>query len=110
MAPNYKLLNDFKKKKIDEEKFVSLYNEQLDELIPKNVLDHLESITGIHEPVIMCHCAKTKFCHRHLVADWLEKNLKIKIEEFDKPDFERKDGYLIKRKDPSLFSSEDQKQ
>ena len=99
-----------KKKNISEEKFISLYNEQLNELNPKNVLDHLESITGSYEPVLMCHCAKTKFCHRHLVADWLEKNLKIKIEEFNKVDFERKNGYLTKRKDPSLFSSEDQKQ
>jgi len=107
LAPNYKLINSFKKKKISEEKFISLYNNQLSELNPQNVLDHLESITGDHEPVIMCHCAKTKFCHRHLAADWLEKNLKIKIEEFNKADYERKDGYLIKRKDPSLFNSED---
>ena len=107
LAPNYKLLNSLKKKKISEEKFISLYNDQLNELVPKNVLDHLDSITGSDEPVIMCHCAKTKFCHRHLVADWLEKNIGIKIEEFNKPDFERKNGYLIKRKDPSLFNSED---
>lgn len=107
MAPNYKLINSFKKKKISEEKFISLYNNQLSELNPQNVLDHLESITGDDEPVIMCHCSKTKFCHRHLAADWLEKNLKIKIEEYNKADYERKDGYLIKRKNPSLFNSED---
>ncbi|MDG1831273.1 MAG: DUF488 family protein [Flavobacteriaceae bacterium] len=107
MAPNYKLMNSLKKKKISEEKFLSLYNDQLNELDPNNVLDHLNFITGGDEPVIMCHCAKTKFCHRHLIADWLEKNLEIKIEEFNKPDFERKNGYLIKRKDPSLFNSED---
>tara|TARA_B100001250_G_scaffold143523_1_gene122867 strand:+ start:141 stop:629 length:489 start_codon:yes stop_codon:yes gene_type:complete len=107
LAPNYKLINSLKKKKISEEKFISLYNEQLSELNPNNVLEHLESITGIDEPVMMCHCAKTKFCHRHLAADWLEKNLKIKIEEFNKSDFERRKGYLVKRKDPSLFNSED---
>ena len=107
LAPNYKLLNSFKKKKISEEKFISLFNDQLNELNPKNVLDHLESITGDFEPVIMCHGPKTKFCYRHLVADWIVNNLDIKVEEFNSPDFERKDGYLVKKKNPSLFSLED---
>ena len=55
----------------------------------------------------MCHCGKTKFCHRHLLADWLETQLGIRIEEFDSPDHIRKEGYLIKRKEPSLFKEED---
>jgi len=55
----------------------------------------------------MCHCAKTKFCHRHLFAVWLESKLGIQIEEFNSPNHVRKDGYLVKRKDLSLFNEED---
>ena len=55
----------------------------------------------------MCHGPKTKFCYRHIVADWLEENLKIEINEFDRPNYIRKDGYLVKRKDLSLFEDED---
>ena len=54
----------------------------------------------------MSHSPKTKFCHRHLVADWLEEKLNIKIEEFGKPNFKRKNGYLIKVNEPSLFTDD----
>ncbi|KRO85877.1 MAG: hypothetical protein ABR90_07590 [Cryomorphaceae bacterium BACL29 MAG-121220-bin8] len=57
----------------------------------------------------MCQCGKTKFCHRHLIADWLESELGIYIHEYNFPDHVRKNGYLIKRNEPSLFSDEDQK-
>ena len=107
MAPNYKLLNSLNKKKISEDKFIRLYNDQLKELNPQNVVEHLNFITGDYEPVIMCKCAKTKFCHRHLVAQWLEKELGIKIIEYNVPETSRKDGYLVKKKVPSLFSDGD---
>jgi hypothetical protein len=54
----------------------------------------------------MCHCAKTKFCHRHLVADWLEKELKINIMEYNVSNYRRNKGYLIKIKPPSLFKED----
>ena len=107
LAPNFKLFNDLKKKKINEEKFINRYKEQLSELNPKNVLEHLMLLTGNEEPILMCHCAKTKFCHRHLVADWLEETLNIEIKEYNKPNHIRKNGYLLKRKEPSLFEDED---
>jgi len=104
LAPNFKLINLLKKKLISEERFLVLYNEQLSELDPKNVLEHLNFITGNFEPVMMCHCGKTKFCHRHIAAQWLEDNLGVRIIEHEVPYFERKNGYLIKKKAPSLFN------
>ena len=106
LAPNYKLLNGLKKKQISEEKFISLYKAQLYELNAQNVYDHLKLLTGGSEVVLMSHSPKTKFCHRHLVADWLEEKLNIKIEEFGKPNFKRKNGYLIKVNEPSLFTDD----
>jgi len=107
LAPSFKLYDDFKKKKISEEKFIIHYKQQLSELNPNNVFEHINILTGEEEPVLMCHGPKTKFCYRHIVADWLEENLEIKINEFDRPNYIRKDGYLVKRKDPSLFEDED---
>ncbi|HIF85061.1 MAG TPA: DUF488 family protein [Flavobacteriaceae bacterium] len=107
LVPNWKLLEKFKKKIINEEKFIITYNKQLNELNPTNVFEHLNSLTGDVEPILMCHCAKTKFCHRHLFAAWLESKLGIQIEELDSPNHVRKDGYLVKRKDLSLFNEED---
>lgn len=48
----------------------------LDKLDPKQVFEELGK-----DSVLLCHEGKGKFCHRHIVAKWLEKNLKIKIEE-----------------------------
>ena len=103
LAPNWKILDKFKRKVISEEKFILAYKEQLNELNPSSVVEHLNLLTAGEEPVLMCHCSKTKFCHRHLLADWLETQLGIHIKEFDSPDYIRKDGYLIKKKEPSLF-------
>jgi len=107
LAPNYKILDNLKNKKINQEKFIQLYKEQLSELNPKNVFEHLIILTGGFEPVLMCHCAKTKFCHRHLVADWLEKHLEVDIKEFKQPNYKRSRGYLIKITPPSLFIEEE---
>ena len=103
LAPNFRLLDNFKKKKTSEEKFIIEYKDMLSGLNPNNVLEHINSLTGDIEPVLMCNCAKTKFCHRHLVAEWLESNTGIIIKELNYPDYIRKKGYLVKEKNPSLF-------
>jgi|TARA_B110000483_G_C18194530_1_gene542414 uncharacterized protein YeaO (DUF488 family) len=107
LAPNWKILDKFKKKVISEEKFILAYKDQLNELNATSVVEHLSFLTGGEEPVLMCHCPKTKFCHRHLLADWLENKLGIHIQEFGSSDYIRKDGYLIKKEEPSLFKKED---
>ncbi len=103
LAPNWRLWDNFKKKKISEDKFIVEYNNMLKDLNPKHVLEHLNFLTGGIEPILMCKPAKTKFCHRHLVADWLENETGIIINELNFPEYSRKNGYLVKKKNPSLF-------
>lgn len=103
LAPNWRLWNDFKKKKISQEKFIISYKESLSQLNPKQVIEHLNILTGGLEPILMCSCANTKFCHRHLVADWLENERGLIIQELNFPELSRKNGYLFKRKNPTLF-------
>ena len=107
LAPNWKIHDKFKKKILSEKKFIIAYKEQLDELNPASVAEHLYLLTAGEEPILMCHCSKIEFCHRHLIADWLENKLRIHIEEFDSPEYIRKNGYLIKKEEPSLFEKED---
>jgi hypothetical protein len=40
-------------------------------LRPAEVVSDLTALVGGHEPVLLCHCGKGKFCHRLLVAEWL---------------------------------------
>ena len=103
LAPNWRLWDNFKKKKISEDKFIIEYINMLKDLNPKHVLEHLNFLTGGIEPILMCKPAKTKFCHRHLVADWLENETGIIINELNFPEYSRKNGYLVKKKNPSLF-------
>ena len=65
LAPNWRLWNDFKKKKISEKKFIIEFKSMLNELNPRHVIEHLNFLTGGVEPILRCNCAKTKFCHRH---------------------------------------------
>ena len=53
LAPNFRLLDNFKRKKITEEKFVSEYNEMLSELDASNVLE--KNIASVVMPIGMDH-------------------------------------------------------
>jgi len=69
----------FKKYKEDgDEAFyrIQYQKEVLDELDPREVYEEL----GEHA-VLLCYEKPGKFCHRHLVSEWLSKNLGIEITE-----------------------------
>ena len=103
LAPNWKLYEDLKTKKITEEKFILTYNEQLDTLNPLMVFEDLNSLVSGYEPILMTDGSKKKFCHRHLVAEWLEKNLDVIVEEYKIGRVLRKNGTMKKIENPTLF-------
>ena len=51
----------------------------------------------------MTNVSKKKFCHRHLVAEWLENELGIVIEEYKVGMVTRSNGYMKKNSNPTLF-------
>lgn len=51
------------------------YDEVLLPLDPKQVYKDL------NHSVLLCYEDSSDFCHRHIVAAWLEKNLNIKVKE-----------------------------
>ena len=76
LAPKYWFF--IKYKKDHDEKF---YTEQYQKMIlnfldPKKVFDELGN-----DAVLLCWEKPGMFCHRRLVAEWLEKNLGIKVPE-----------------------------
>jgi hypothetical protein len=59
-------------------RFTKRYIEEtLSELDPRRIYDDLGE-----DAVLLCHEASGKFCHRRLVAAWLEDILKIVIPEY----------------------------
>ncbi len=58
LAPNWKLFENLKSKKISEENFIKNYNEQLDSLNPKTVFEDLKSLVSGFEPILMTNGTK----------------------------------------------------
>lgn len=74
-------------------RYIDLYSEILAQLDPAEIYDRLISFGD--RPVMLCwetasdcHSGKT-FCHRHLVAQWLEDCLGIQVEEVGHPNLDR---------------------
>ena len=55
------------------------YTEVLNKLDPQQVYDELGE-----NSILLCWEAPDKFCHRHIVAEWLSKNLHIEVSELKK--------------------------
>ena len=103
LVPNWKLFENLTKKKISEKQFIDSYKEQLFYLNPETVFDDLKSLVFGFEPIIMTNVSKKKFCHRHIVAEWLENELGIVIEEYKFGKVIRSNGYMKKNTNPTLF-------
>lgn len=75
LFPTWELVNNYKVTG-DEEVYTKAYHEKiLSKLNPEKVYDDLQG------KVVLCWEGKGKFCHRRIVAKWLEDNLGVEIEE-----------------------------
>jgi hypothetical protein len=74
LAPSWKLL----KAKLLEEEFIKAYRaEVLDKLDPVKVIQDL----GGDDFILLCWEAPGEFCHRRVVARWLEEAMGIEVPE-----------------------------
>lgn len=103
LAPSYKLLGQMRRGEISPAEYAVEYNKYLATLDAKQVFNQLHELVLGVEPVLMCHCKSTDFCHRQLAAAWLESELGIRIPEFGQSGVIRVDGYLQLPKQESLF-------
>jgi hypothetical protein len=79
LAPKYYF---FKRYKLDGDKEYytkQYYKEILDKLDPKEIYEKLGE-----NAILLCYEKPGQFCHRRLVAEWLEKALGITIKEIGK--------------------------
>ena len=82
LFPSDKILWDHKKGKIDEMEYTSKYLYQLNELGVDRIIKMIQ-IFG-DNVVLLCWESPEKFCHRHILADYINKNSNINVEEFGK--------------------------
>jgi hypothetical protein len=78
LAPKFWFFEKYKRDG-DEAFYTEQYQKEvLDRLDPKQVYEDLGE-----NAIILCYEKPGSFCHRHLVARWLEKNLGITINELE---------------------------
>ena len=101
LAPTWALLKGFRAGIITEKEYTIQFNAMLAGLNVDDVLAEIRQQvksparqSGHAEPVLMCHCSPTKFCHRHLVAEWIERSTNLVVEEFGFGVTKRSNGRL----------------
>ena len=83
LAPKYSFFKVWQQTK-DNQYYVNNYFKLvLDPLNVHNVVTELKTLANTEDIVLLCYEKPSDFCHRHLVANWLNKN-GYECEEFDK--------------------------
>jgi len=81
LAPKWEMIRALKEGDITEEEFTQRYkNEILSNLDPLRVFNALG-----HNAILLCWEAPDKFCHRQLVARWIEEEMGKKVPELETP-------------------------
>ena len=80
--PSDKILWDYKKGKIDDMEYTSKYLDQLNELGIDRIIKTIQ-IFG-DDVVLLCWESPEKFCHRHILANYINRNSDLVVEEFEK--------------------------
>ena len=71
LAPKWSFFSKWKENH-DNDYYVKCFNnEVLSTLDAKRVHDELVALSGGRDIALVCYETPDKFCHRHLVADWL---------------------------------------
>lgn len=75
LAPSASILAEWKRDG-DCKKYIDRYHEDiLSKLDPQKIVSDLYQLAGEDKRIVLvCYEKSTDFCHRHLVAEWLEKH------------------------------------
>lgn len=68
---------------VTREQYVDAYfNKVLANVDPVSFLQECEKLSGGKDVALLCYEKPDDFCHRHLLADWLEDQTGISIKEY----------------------------
>ncbi len=85
LAPKYSWWKQWHDEHMSNDWFVEKYYETvLSQLNPNEVITDLSKFGA--NVVLLCYETPEKFCHRHLAADWLNKNTGADIIEYELPE------------------------
>lgn len=81
LAPSWELLRAYKAGEIDNFQYTQIYGEQLKQrnITPQVVISQLPE-----QSIMLCYEGPGKFCHRHIVAVWLNNSGIAEVSEVNK--------------------------
>lgn len=86
LAPKWKFFNEWKEGKINNDEYIECYYDQvLEKIKPKEIIREIKEELLTDKFVILCYEKPFDFCHRHIVAHWLNTKLHMDIKEVDAP-------------------------
>ena len=82
LAPTQDMLWYYKNSFISEAEYTRMYKEILDKLKSDGALSGFVEDLKVHDKVLLlCYEGKYKFCHRHILAEYLNKHYGLNITE-----------------------------
>lgn len=74
LAPSVSILNGWRANHNEKVYIERYYDEILSRLTPQRVVQDLAQISHCNDIALVCFESSEKFCHRHLVAQWLRES------------------------------------
>lgn len=74
VSPPAALLNKYKYNKISKDEYIKEYITQLDKFDYIQLIQYWKSLVGNFDIALVCYESPDKFCHRQLLAMWLNMN------------------------------------
>ena len=85
LAPSWKIVSGIKYDGLSEEDYTKEYISQLESLRESGMMDlivkYLTTQIPYNNVLLLCYEGKGKFCHRHILRDYLNKYYNLGIEE-----------------------------
>lgn len=69
---------------MEREQYTEAYNRILERLSPQGIVDYLSTVSKGNDVVLLCYEKPEDFCHRQLVAAWLNRH-GLDVQEYFKP-------------------------
>ena len=80
VAPKAYMLND----DLTQEQYTEMYKRNvLSQHYPSSIVEKIRRLSQGKDCALLCYEKPGEFCHRHILADWLNKELNAGIEEYD---------------------------
>jgi hypothetical protein len=65
-----------------EDVYLPIYKDQLKKLSPEGILENIKSLAHGKDCILLCYEKPGEFCHRRIVAKWLNHYLNIDVQEY----------------------------